>query len=64
MRWLPTAVDFCWRAPVGGAESGSVRVGGQDVGSTQLSSLRGAMGQVPQVGAARHGTTCRQLLGA
>ena len=39
-------------------------MGGQDVGSTQLSSLRGAMGQVPQVGAARHGTTCRQLLGA
>ncbi|PRW21021.1 ABC transporter B family member mitochondrial [Chlorella sorokiniana] len=29
-------------------ESGSVRVGGQDVGSTQLASLRGGMGQVPQ----------------
>lgn len=33
------------------AESGNVRVGGQDVSGTELASLRGAMGQVPQVGA-------------
>jgi hypothetical protein len=32
------------------AEGGSVRVGGEDVRSLQLDSLRRALGEVPQVG--------------